>query len=178
MSRPSAVTIRDRSAVGWWIVRSVPIGDDAGAILYEIEEAIAEMKADRSSSTDFIVEGYSGSAQEGPELLGSNDWEKVATFAALFVQHGDPFRAYVDCLGSKAIPAAFADAKAAFEAAFKGYYSCAASYVQQACEEEVPAGLAPCIDWAAKASADEEAGLFVGVLDEGWGTVNGVYIFT
>ena len=178
MSQPSAVVIRNRSAGAWWTVRSVPIGDDAGVILYEIEEAIAEMKADRSSSTDFIVEGYSGDGKEGPELLGSNDWEKVATFAALFEEHGDPFRAYVDCLGSKAIPAAFDDAKAAFEAAFKGYYSCAASYVQQACEEEVPAGLAPYIDWAAKAVADEEAGLFVGVLDEGWGTVNGVYIFT
>ena len=177
MSQPSAVVIRNRSAVGWWIVRSVPIGDDAGVILYEIEEAIAEMKADRSSSTDFIVEGYSGDGEKGPELLGSNDWEKVATFAALFVQHGDPFRAYVDCLGSKAIPAAFDDAKAAFEAAFKGYYSCAASYVQQAFGE-VPASKPPYIDWAAKAVADEEAGLFVGVLDEGWGTVNGVYIFT
>ena len=75
MTLPSAVVIRNRSAGAWWTVRSVPIGDDAGVILYLIEEAIAEMKARRPSSTDFIVESYSGDGKEGPELLGSNDWE-------------------------------------------------------------------------------------------------------
>ena len=130
---------------GRLIGRHVEMTDNADDNLEAIEAAIEDMKAKRPSSEEFIVHDY----DDGINLGETSDWKKLATFGALFEEHGEAFKACCEVFGEHYISGDFDEAAEFFSDHYRGEHSSAADYIASQSEDrEIPSWLEFYIDWA------------------------------
>jgi antirestriction protein len=146
----SRIYIADLAAYnsGRLVGRWVDMTENADVNLEAIEAAIQSMQADRPGSEEFVVHDY----DDGINLGETSEWEKLATFGALFEEHGDAFRACVDSFGARYIPADYSDAESFFEERYRGEYPSVGDYAEEFFRETggpIPEALEFYIDWAA-----------------------------
>jgi antirestriction protein len=120
---------------GRLVGRHVEMTDDADDNLEAIEAAIEEMKEERPDSESFIVHDY----DDGISLGETSDWRKLATFGALFEEHGEAFRACVDSFGAHYVSSDFDEASEFFSDHHRGHYTSVADYAEEMSDDsEVP----------------------------------------